>query len=438
MDFIAISITQKPQKRHPFFFAMIHASLRFCQEVKRLKRFFLCLLSFLLLAGCGLREENDNGFLVYTTKKQETLLYQDSAKARTEIRCCWLSYPELNPKRLTDETAYRDYLQTLFRPMQRLSITELFVQVRPFADAIYPTALFDPSAFVTGKRGAALPFDFLSVIIREAKTFGMSVHAWINPYRVLSDPKNLDTISAKTALGALIRTEPNALLTTADGVFLQPANESAQKLILDGVRELLHTYPLSGVHIDDYFYPSGVTTQDDAIYHAYLKQGGTLKKSDWRRLQITALVRALYRTVHAFDDKLVFSVSPGGNHAEDFTKQFADVEKWCSEDGCCDWMIPQIYFGFQHATLPFVRTAKQWRSLCKNKKIRLIGGLALYKDGSEDRFAGSGKDEWVQNDDVIARQTTALQQLGYDGFALYSAQFVNFQRKACQSLETVL
>ena len=417
---------------------MIHALQRFCQEVNQLKRIFLCLLCFLLLAGCGLRQENDNGFLVFTTKKQETALQPDLKGPASEIRCCWLSYLELNPKRLTDETAYRAYLRTVFEPLQRLSITDLFVQVRPFADAIYPTELFDSSSFVAGKRGAKLPLDYLAVILDEAKLHGFRVHAWINPYRVLSDQKDLDFIGAQTAVGQLIRTEQSAVLTTADGVFLQPASKKAQKLILDGVRELLETYPLAGIHIDDYFYPAGVTNQDGHFYKAYVNQGGSLKKDVWRRLQVTALVRALYRTVHAFGDTLVFSVSPGGKISNNYTKSFADVASWCDDDGCCDWMIPQLYFGFQHATLPFEQTAKQWRDLCKNKNVRLIGGLALYKDGKEDPFAGKGKDEWLQNDELITRQVTVLRQLGYDGFSLYSAQFVNFQRNACQSLETVL
>lgn len=403
-----------------------------------LKRFFLCLVCLILLTGCGLREENDNGFLVFTTKKTQTALQPDDPVPVSEIRCCWLSYLELNPNRLTEESAYRGYLQHLFSPLRELQITDIFVQVRPFADAIYPTAMFDSSAFVAGKRGARLPFDFLALILDEAKQHGFRVHAWINPYRVLSDPKDMNLIGPQTSLGALIRKRPDVLMTTADGVFLQPASSDAQKLILDGVREILQRYPVAGIHIDDYFYPPGSENRDDSFYKSYQSSGGTLTKNDWRRAQITALLRGLYRTVHSFGTDDVFSVSPGGNLQNDRTKHYAEIAEWCREDGCCDWMIPQLYYGFEHESLPFEKTAKQWRRICSNQKIRLIGGLALYKDGKKDLFAGSGKDEWQEHADVIARQIALLRQLGYDGFSLYSAQFVNFQRKACQTLQSVL
>ncbi|MBR3096020.1 MAG: hypothetical protein IKH12_10565, partial [Clostridia bacterium] len=61
----------------------------------------------------------------------------------------------------------------------------------------------------------------------------------------------------------------------------------------------------------------------------------------------------------------------------------------------------------------------------------------------EDAYAGeAGKREWIQDSGVIARQVRLIRRLGYDGFSLFSARFVNFQEKvsakACQKLERVL
>ena len=403
-----------------------------------MKRIFPCLLCLLMLSACGLREENDNGFLVFTTRHEDTVRSSDSVSRDTEIRICWLSYLELNPHHLKTEADYRVYLCKVLQPLQRIGISDLFVQVRPYADAIYPSTLFDTSAFVSGKRGADLPFDYLSVILEEAAKAKMRVHAWINPYRVLANQSELSALSGKTALFQFLHAHPEALLCTDNGVYFQPASVNVQKLILDGVRELLDQYPLAGIHIDDYFYPVKTKKQDDRYYIAYKENGGTLRKEDWRRAQVNALLRGIYRTVHAYGEDLVFSVSPGGNIREDKTTHFADVEVWCRDGGFCDWIVPQLYYGFQNASLPFETIAKQWKTLCTAKKVRLIGGLALYKAGKEDVFAGAGKDEWIIHDDLIAREITALRQIGYQGFALYSAQFVNFQRKACQILETVL
>ena len=403
-----------------------------------LKRIFLCLFCLLLLPACGLREENKNGFLIFTTEQKATTSAQHSSNNAPEVRACWLSYLELNPQKLKNKDAYRSYLESIFQPLHRLSITDLFVQVRPFADAIYPSVFFEPSVAVTGSRGSTLSFDYLALILEQGEKYGMRIHAWLNPYRVLSAGHDLSLLGPNTPLAMLIQEEPDILIRTDDGVFLQPASIKVQKLILNGVRELLTNYPLTGIHIDDYFYPQNTGCKDDVYYQSYLEKGGTLKKDDWRRAQISALLRGIYRTVHNQNSRLVFSVSPCGSIDDNQKKHFADVASWCSEDGFCDWIIPQLYYGFSNEKMPFEKTAGQWKALCTNKNVCLIGGLALYKTGKQDPFAGSGKNEWLQNDDVPARQIQTLRRLQYHGFALYSAQFVNFQRKACQLLETVL
>ena len=53
--------------------------------------------------------------------------------------------------------------------------------------------------------------------------------------------------------------------------------------------------------------------------------------------------------------------------------------------------------------------------------VELIVGLAAYKAGAEDTYAGdSGKKEWINNNDIIARQIVAArEEERYSGFALY-------------------
>ena len=93
-------------------------------------------------------------------------------------------------------------------------------------------------------------------------------------------------------------------------------------------------------------------------------------------------------------------------------------------------IIPQIYFGFDNETLPFESCASQWAELCKSRKVLLCAGLAVYKAGKEDTFAGdSGKNEWKENSDILKRQVEYLRENGFDGFCLYSSQFVNFNEK---------
>ena len=412
-----------------------------------LKRIIPVILCFLLLPGCALRQEDSNGYLVFrdpTTTAETKSEDLKKAKAESELRCCWLSYMELNPKKLLNESDYRSYIQDALQPLTRLGVTDLFVHVRPFADAIYPSDLFESSDSVVERRGDTMPFDYFAVILAEATALHMRVHAWVNPYRILSDARLIDLIDPDSIVGRMIFENNGTSVIIGDsGVWLQPAAPEAQKLILDGARELLNRYHIAGIHIDDYFYPQESNGCDAAWYRQYIDAGGALSLHAWRCEQVNALLRGLYRTVHEYSDKLVFSVSPGGNSETDYASCCADVALWCREPGYCDWMIPQLYYGFQNETMPFGQTAKRWQSLCKSGSVRLLAGLALYKVGKVDAYAGSkGKREWISDNRLVAKQLRLIRRMGYDGFALFSAQFVNFQEKvsakACQMLERVL
>ena len=404
----------------------------------------LCLI---LLTGCAWRPVNEKGYLTFNdpadsapTVRAKTKQTRDSG----EIRCCWVSYLEINPDKLLNEDDYRRCVSGILQPLSRLGITDLFVQVRPFCDAIYPSDLFESSSCVVKNRGYTLPFDYLAVILDAAKEAQMRVHAWINPYRLFHDVQQGESVDPGSAVGKLIKSDNGANIMEANGgVWLQPASPGAQKLILDGVREILCRYKVAGVHIDDYFYPPNTTTQDAAWYEAYRESGGTLSLRAWRMEQVNVLLRSLFRIVHRFDEGLVFSVSPGGNPKADRESGCADVSRWCREPGFCDWIIPQLYYGFHNQTMPFTKTAKQWRTLCREPSVKLIAGLALYKTGKEDPYAGAkGRREWIEDKSVLVKQVRLLCRLGYDGFSLFSAQFVNFQEKvtakACQNLERVL
>jgi len=52
-------------------------------------------------------------------------------------------------------------------------------------------------------------------------------------------------------------------------------------------------------------------------------------------------------------------------------------------------------------------------------------GLSFYKYGSEDRYAGSGKDEWMNSKDIISRQIRHILTIdSIDGFSLYSYSYL--------------
>ena len=198
-----------------------------------------------------------------------------------------------------------------------------------------------------------------------------------------------------------------------------------QRLIIDGVDELLRNYDIKGIHIDDYFYPPDFGEKDKADYEAYIKKGGKLSLSQWRKENVNSLVSAIYAKVKSFGEDKIFSISPAGNIKRNNDEIYADVKLWC-KGGYCDIILPQIYFGFENETLPFEKCLDSWLELTDSEKVTLIPALALYKRGKEDIYAGKAKNEWLENNDVITRQIEMLKSKNCQGFGLYSCSYINF------------
>ena len=83
-----------------------------------------------------------------------------------------------------------------------------------------------------------------------------------------------------------------------------------------------------------------------------------------------------------------------------------------------------------------------------NKNVDLIIGLAAYKAGAVDTYAGeNGKNEWINNNDILSRQIiSARSDSKYSGFALYrydslynpSAEVKNAVRAERANLDRIL
>lgn len=336
----------------------------------------------------------------------------------------WLSYIELLPVGFDgSEKSYRSYIDDIGERLSEWKVTDLFVQVRPFCDAIYPSELSVSSSAVVGVQGEKLPFDFLSVIIEEMKEKNINVHGWINPLRVqnvfdlskLSD----DNIAKKWYTEGSLNVKE-----ASGGLYLNPASRQVHTLLTDTVKELMSNYDLKGIHIDDYFYPTDDISFDVEEYASYTERGGSLELSSYRREVISSVVKALYDTVKTFGDDKLFSVSPSADIEKNQNVLFADVKRWGSEEGFCDMIIPQIYFGFENDSKPFYETASLWRNTVTNSS-QLCVGLASYKVGKEDRFAGKGKDEWKENENIISDQIKCAKELGYSGVCYYSVSYIN-------------
>lgn len=340
---------------------------------------------------------------------------EDSSKAEKvnykEQKALWISYIDLAPM-LTgkSEEEFRSNFSAACENAAELGCNTLYVHVRPFGDAIYFSKLYPPSRYITGQAGKRGGFDPLEIMIETAHENGLSFHAWVNPLRC----ENEEAYSAYDNCYPLKQwyDMDNGYLQRVEGdshLWLDPAYDEVRKLIADGVAELAENYDIDGIHYDDYFYPTTVESFDVECFSA---QSEFDDLSLWRLDNINKMAAEIYNAVKSVDDDIVVGVSPQGNIENNYEYMYADVKKWCAEEGYIDYICPQIYFGYDNSVKPYLQTLADWKSLCTGN-VDLIAGLGVYKLGAEDEFA----------DDIgiIGRQISdAVEEGGFDGAALYA------------------
>lgn len=333
-----------------------------------------------------------------------------------EFRGVWLAIYELSPKSKTStENEYKEKIDLMMKNLNSIGTTDAFVQVRANCDSIYPSQYFKP--YSSFEKDGKIIFDALKIIVASAHEHGIKVHAWINPYRISST----DGVSDTDPIYGFV--EKSDIYTNGKKAHLKPCSEKAKKLVLDGIREIL-AYDVDGVHIDDYFYPDNDTKIDESEYSAYLSAGGSLSLPDWRRANVSSLVSSIYSLVKSTNTNKIFSISPAGDIDKNKDTLYADVELWCSTYGYTDMIIPQIYYGFENEKQPFKKCLDRWKNSVKSDSVKLVIGLAVYKAGETDEYAGKGENEWKNSSDIIKRQVEYLRKNDCDGYALFSYHHV--------------
>ncbi len=351
------------------------------------------------------------------------LLRGEETEETDEVRGVWLSYLDLSPLLVgKSEEDFAASAAQIAGNAAGFGLNTLYVQVRPFGDSFYPSAYFPWSAWASGELGQPLSFDPVQILRDEAAKRGLSFHIWINPMRGFPEEDAglvPESFPVRSWYGDPLLREQNLIL---DGgtIYLNPASPEARELIAAGAVEALERYGADGVHIDDYFYPPNLSFEADAAsYRAYLEEGGALSQEDWRRENTFLMVRTLGEAVHAADPDASFGVSPRGIPDQNYNDLYIDLTRWLEEPGLLDYIAPQLYFGFVHDAAPFDRMAEEWNALAEQYGVPLLIGLAAYKAGAEDPYAGSGAQEWIESPDLLAEQIEFARELPAYGGVIF-------------------
>lgn len=365
----------------------------------------------LLFSGCQPKKVNIED--IKPTTQAPTTLKLEAEKEEKELRGIWISCYDIENTSGKSREEYEKITDAMFNRIAEVGLDTAFVHLRAFSDALYQSNIFPTSKYIAEERGAKLQFDPFEVILDSAKKHNISVHGWINPFRI-SNNNDPSLLCEDEASKKLIDEKSTAVGILSSGIYYNPASLEAQKLILDGIKEILTKYDVDGIHIDDYFYPEDCDELDYAEYNAYISSGGDLKLDGWRRATVDAFVSAIYKTVKGFSSELIFSISPSARTDVNYYKLFADCEKWLSSEGYADWIIPQLYFGFKRKIYDFTSLLEEWNSLERSSSVKIACGLALYKVGTDE------SEEWATDSEVISKQIEAVRNKNWNGFVIFS------------------
>ncbi|MFE0383467.1 glycoside hydrolase family 10 protein [Streptomyces bungoensis] len=271
-------------------------------------------------------------------------------------------------------------------------LNTVMLQVRPTADALWPSPYEPWSEYLSGTQGTDPGWDPLGTAVREAHARGLELHAWFNPYRIANhaDPGRL-------APSHPARRHPDWVVAYGGRLYYNPGLPEVRAFVQRAMLDAVARYPVDAVHFDDYFYPypvAGQTFDDD---DAYDRHGGDFPdRAAWRRDNIDRLVRETAAGVRRVRPGTRFGISPFGvwrNAGTDprgsdtragvqtYDDLYADTRTWVRE-GWIDYVVPQLYWNIGFAAADYATLVDWWADVAKGSRTRLHIGEALYKAGA--------------------------------------------------------
>jgi uncharacterized lipoprotein YddW (UPF0748 family) len=271
----------------------------------------------------------------------------------------------------------------------------VIVQVRPAADALYPSQYEPWSEWLTGKQGRPpVPYyNPLQFMIDETHKRGMEFHAWCNPYR--AEFKIGVTI---TSPSHITKMHPDWFLVYGDKRYFDPGNKEAQQFVNTLIGDIVRNYAVDAIHFDDYFYPYRITGLEFPDSVSYKKYNNGLNKETWRRSNVDSIIAMLGNTIKNIKPVCKFGISPFGvwrNKDKDpdgsdtkagqtnYDDLYADILLWLKK-GWIDYVAPQLYWEFGHKAAPYEVLVDWWNNHTYGRHCYI--GLGIYRAGSNDAW----------------------------------------------------
>ena len=351
-----------------------------------------------------------------STNIQGQTIARDSLP-KCEVRGAWLTtlfgldWPKIKATSPETTAAQKAALIEQLEALKQAGVNLVFFQTRLRSDVAYRSKIEPMSPVFTGLSGADPGYDPLAFAIEECHKRGMECHAW-----VVAIPIGVKASQGMMGDKSLEKRHPELIMYLDKRCYMNPGNPGTKEYLAALTTELIQNYDLDGIQYDYLRYPEGATTEMDC--NTYNKYGQGLSLAEWRRNNVTEIMRYLYNTVKGLKPWVSVSTCPLGRYddlprqkAGTFTARnaaFQDAKRWLKE-GLNDMLFPMMYYR-DRFFYPFVL---DWQESSYGRPV--IPGLGIY-------MLDPAEGNWTLQD--IKDQLYFSRHSGSAGISHYRVQFL--------------
>lgn len=339
------------------------------------------------------------------------------SQPKYEIRATWLTtlggldWPSQKATSAKGIERQKQELCEILDALKRANFNTVLLQTRLRGDVIYPSAIEPFTESLTGHEGGNPNYDPLKFAIEECHRRGMELHAWIVTIPI-GNTRQVNLLGKKS----ITKKQPSICKLYKGTWYLDPGNPQTDNYLASIVHEIVSRYDIDGIHLDYIRYPE--RAKDFPDQSTYRKYGKKENLEQWRRNNITRIVRRIYAETKLLKPWVKVSSSPVGKYNDTrrypskgwnaYEVVYQDARLWLKE-GIHDALFPMMYFQGNH----FYPFALDWQ---ENKNRRwIVPGLGIY-------FLHPQEQNW-QLDEVI-RQIHFLRNIHMDGQAYFRNCFL--------------
>lgn len=308
------------------------------------------------------------------------LLPVTAQSPKYEVRAAWLTavygldWPRTRANSPEGIHKQKAELIEILDKLKAANFNTVLFQTRTRGDVLYNSKIEPYNSILTGKTGKNPGYDPLAFAVEECHKRGMECHAWM-----VTIPLGGRRHVASFGKNSITKKKPAICAAYKREYFLNPGHPDTKKYLMSLVREVVERYDVDGVHFDYLRYPEHASRFPDKYEYRKYSNGRSL--AQWRRDNITEIVRYIYKEVKNLKPWVKVSTCPVGKYRD--TSRYSshgwnafhtvnqDVEGWLGE-GIQDQIYPMMYFR-GNSFYPF---ALDWKEQSNGRQI--IPGLGIY------------------------------------------------------------